>query len=61
MSLASVYIPALERCNDWGALSKSPQGKATKEEFMKYAEGFVGYLNCKLSPSIDLCFYTECL
>ena len=46
-SFASVFVPALKDYDGWGELSKSPQGIAIKEDFMKYADGFVEYLDCK--------------
>ena len=58
-SLTTVYIPALELNSNWGELSKSPQGLAAKDEFMKYTEGFVDYLNCKWWPHTNLSSYDK--
>ena len=47
-ALSDVYVPALDTQKDWGEMSKSPQGIAEKDEFLKFVDGFVSYLDCKL-------------
>lgn len=60
-ALASVFVPALKEYSEWGELSKNPQGIATKEEFIKYTDNFVEYLDCKshLKNQMKLTCQTE--
>ncbi len=46
-AMSSVYLPALTKYDAWGELESNPQGQASKREFLKSTERFVGHLECE--------------
>ena len=56
-ALSDVYVPALDAQKDWGEMSKSPQGIAEKDDFLKFVDGFVSYLDCESLKNCFLCLH----